>query len=404
MNPIAFFRLTFVLISSISLGRSQGLVGSGAGAAPATSSATAEIDRAMALLQRHRSGTGRLFASAELTARAILDGGHYYLAGDKVWVAEGVTRAGGTAAAKVLEDSALAKPGDVVWLAYPATGYQEWMDLAGNLEHRGCLVIYFGPAPPRSAQARGRWIDSLTRSDSSHRFVLLGNNISLWAETGELASATARRGKTLVFLQSHVLMGSFDREKLDQGLVWHAGWPRMKPVPAGTLAKAYLDDAIGLIGELRSHELSKISRLGRDLARRAASGRPAVMMAAGGHIMPHVIASGGPFRRGDTVETPAELEAMLKGGDLVVFFGYVSVPFDFLRSVHRAGATAAWIVSPLPQDVDFGEFGDTVIDQEWKIGDADVQVPGYDIRILPPSGIVELVRVGPDSVRWLHRR
>ena len=116
------------------------------------------------------------------------------------------------------------------------------------------------------------------------------------------------------------------------------------------------------------------------------------MMASGGHIMNHVISSGrGPFRHGDAVEAPAELLPMLKSGDLVVFFGYVSVPLDFLRLVHRTGATAAWIVSPLPQDVDFTQFGDSVIDQEWKIGDAAVQVPGYDIRILPPSGIIELV-------------
>jgi len=31
-----------------------------------------------------------------------------------------------------------------------------------------------------------------------------------------------------------------------------------------------------------------------------------------------------------------------------------------------------------------------VIDQHWRIGDCAVEVPGYDIRILPPSGIAQL--------------
>ena len=47
-------------------------------------------------------------------------------------------------------------------------------------------------------------------------------------------------------------------------------------------------------------------------------------------------------------------------------------------------------VEPLPEDVDFSEFGDEVIDQEWTIGDATVAPKGYDMRILPPSGIAEL--------------
>jgi hypothetical protein len=31
-----------------------------------------------------------------------------------------------------------------------------------------------------------------------------------------------------------------------------------------------------------------------------------------------------------------------------------------------------------------------VINEHWLVGDAAVDVPGYDVRILPPSGICQL--------------
>ncbi len=48
------------------------------------------------------------------------------------------------------------------------------------------------------------------------------------------------------------------------------------------------------------------------------------------------------------------------------------------------------MVAPLSDEVDFKQFGDIVIDQHCSIGDCAVAVPGYDIRILPPSGITQL--------------
>ena len=108
--------------------------------------------------------------------------------------------------------------------------------------------------------------------------------------------------------------------------------------------------------------------------------------------MPSVLSSQeGPYLYRDAEKDAAAFSASLIRGDLVVFFGYVSIPRDMLGAVHRARAKAVWIVSPLPQDGDLAETGDVILDQGWTDGDAAVRVPGYDIRILPPSGVVELV-------------
>ncbi|MDB6128758.1 MAG: hypothetical protein JWM35_2654, partial [Verrucomicrobia bacterium] len=110
------------------------------------------------------------------------------------------------------------------------------------------------------------------------------------------------------------------------------------------------------------------------------------------HALPEAVPHESPLYRYVAIpEERAQIGQVLKQDGLFIFIGYVSVPLDLWKAVHGAGATAAWIVSPLPGDADFRQFGDTVIDQHWQIGDAAVIVPGYDIRILPPSGILQLV-------------
>ena len=49
----------------------------------------------------------------------------------------------------------------------------------------------------------------------------------------------------------------------------------------------------------------------------------------------------------------------------------------------------------LPQGVAFAMIAglppdELYIDQRWELGDGQVQLPGYDIKILPPSGVIEL--------------
>ena len=61
-----------------------------------------------------------------------------------------------------------------------------------------------------------------------------------------------------------------------------------------------------------------------------------------------------------------------------------------LDLVEKAGAKAAWIIAPTgPLDA-VTRRGDIVIDQHWRLGDAIVTVPGYDVRILPPSAVTQL--------------
>jgi hypothetical protein len=351
------------------------------------------IDRLMA---RHRNGVSRLRAPAEMTADALIAGGSLSLGGaERGWISEGSGRSGGI---MHLVPASQAKAGDVVWLSYAADSYDAQLKAAADLEANKVLVIAFGPRPASGAPGFHNWIDSMTPWSSDQNFNLMGNVLSLWTLTGELAAATARKGKTMVFWQSivmpilhHEFVGRNDRY---QGRMFHeAGEPHMEPVKAGVAASAYLDSMSKTIRDLESQELQKIVGVGQEVGRRAAASHPAEYFAITHMVTGEVLGKSKwltQFRGSD--KDNAKLTAALGSDGYLVWMGYYNgVPAETWDAVRKASAKAAWIVVPLPgQSYDFDKYGDVFINQHWDPGDAVVTMPGYDVHILPAMGVTQL--------------
>lgn len=375
------------------------------GSAYGSNAISSYVTRVYRLLERHRKALPRLIAPANATANDLIHGGAFYLGGDKGWVAEGNGRAGGLMMVRPVSTSKPPTKGDVVWLAYLPESYAEVARKAKEFESRGCLVMVFGPKLRSGAPHFAYWIDSLTSPAASDNFTRMGNIISLWTLTSEVAASVSRQGKTLTFFQSDSVEGSEMRNKLYGYLppagVWrspaeskrqafHQGVPQMEPVQPGVLSGAYLDYIQKMLENIQEWELPKIIMAGRDMARRAAEGHPPLLMVVG-HMMPFAVDHHSKlFRYLDFRTYRTDVRSHLRQAGSLVFIGYVGVYLDLWREVRQAGATAVWIVSPLPTEVHFSQWGDVVIDQHWRIGDCAVEVPGYDIRILPPSGIAQL--------------
>ena len=99
----------------------------------------------------------------------------------------------------------------------------------------------------------------------------------------------------------------------------------------------------------------------------------------------------------------AELERELQSGDLFFFLGYYRRPTQAYQAARRAGAqivevityqaarrAGARIVEVITGDGSDGPpQPDYVIRPKWPFGDAVTRVPGYDVEILPSSGIVQ---------------
>jgi len=262
--------------------------------------------------------------------------------------------------------------------------------MAQTLEDKGCLVFAFGPRPPDKPNGFTHLIESFTPWQDHDNLALMGNILSLWGLTAEVAASASRQGHTLAFWQSVSIEGARERDDLYEGIVFHDGVPRMAPVPAGVLSNAYLDYIKKMLDEISVSEMGKLLNLGQEMARRTAAGQPAVLTGIG-HMLSYMAAGKTePYRYLEIGTQRKTLESALGRDGYFVFLGYVAVPLDLWRSARRAGAKAVWIVAPLPNEVDFKQFGDVVIDQHWSVGDCAVTVPGYDIRILPPSGIAQL--------------
>ena len=381
------------------------------------------------LVDKQHENIDRLLGPADLTARALLAGGSFYLAGDPAWVSEGTGRAGGLLATSPLPTAeqfkllgelfgkppqgVVVQKADVVWLSYTPETFAEETAVAKELEQSGCLVVAFGPRPQNGLPPFAHWIDSLTPWNADANFTRMGNVLSLWTLTGEVASSTSRQHQTLGFFQSLVIYTARERNDIytsqlpSKGSVamsypplpsyrtgvkaaFHDGIPSMKPVEAGVIAREYLEYISNMVREIKEHELESITKVGQEMSRRASESHPVALMVLG-HLMFYSSSRDGKlFRYLDVNNDHKNLQSLLGKDGYFIWLGYVATPLDLWNAVRRAGATAVWIVSPLPAEVDFRQFGDVVINEHWLVGDGAVDVPGYDVRILPPSGIAQL--------------
>jgi hypothetical protein len=352
----------------------------------------AYFDRAQKLVAQHRRGVDRLKAPAELVRTALFAGGAFYVTGsDAGWISEASGRSGGLMAVRGLSSPAAAHAGDVVWLSYSPATYDSQRQIAAELQQKKCLVIAYGPRPASGVLAFEHWIDSLTPWSADQNFTLLGNVLSLWTLSGEVASASARAGKTLVFYQSGYRPEARTRNPAYQGRTFHGpGEPLMEPVQPGVAARAYLDSVGQTLRDIRSHELDRIIAVGKEMGRRSAS-HPALVTATS-HMMSHEFTGDGKWfqaYKGDS----NRLDAALGADGYLIWLGYYNgIPSELWDAVRRAKAKAVWICVPKPgEKLDFEQHNDILIDQHWAEGDAAVSMPGYDVKILPPSGIAQLV-------------
>jgi len=360
-------------------------------AARAADPADAFANRVLQLAVEHRRNLARLAAHAERTGQILLAGGTWWIAGEhKGWVLEATGRAGGPALTVPLRSPEAARKGDVVWLSFSPATYETDFKTAQALEEKGCAVIAFGPDPSRGRPRFAHRLDSLTRWEEDERLTQMGNLLSLWSLTGEVAGCTARHGRTLVMLQSAVLPGASARNATYQRMRFHEDGIRMRPVLPGVLGRAYLNFVNTMLGAIHKREMSKLRNVAEEIRHAVRQSRPAVLRPIG-HLMPRLVEQdSGLFRisTGGGREL-GSLADLLPSSRLLVWLGYARVPPQLVSAVRNTGVKAAWIVA---SDAAFGleQDGDVVIDQHWKIGDAAVQAPGYDVPILPPSAVAQL--------------
>jgi hypothetical protein len=227
---------------------------------------------------------------------------------------------------------------------------------------------------------------------------------AMWTWTGEFVAALTRLGKMPAMYQSYAVPGGKERgAKLGQ-MKYHEGEPQK--VAAGVLGKEYLDALAAAIGSIQKDQADKIRQAAAAAQAAKAAGHKAYVSVSGHAIIHHLPADCGlepVFKGWDTLRKAPPVK--FEKGDFVLCVGYDSIFPNVAKAAREAGATIAWSLTNYKQDPNTGVpaigTGETWIDQKWAFGDAVATVPGYDVKILPTSGIIAeaVLRLVCDEMR-----
>ena len=320
------------------------------------------------------------------------------------FTSEGFIRSGGLMLAEEWTPETVLSPDDVVILGWSGAPLDQELELLWDLRASGALIVGIGPASWDGADEQvgaDLFLKSslpLTRAvtapfgGESYPLISLQNLVVLWTFIGEVVAALTRVGQMPAMYQSVLVAGARDRNARFVGSRFHQTH-QVPAMPLGQVGGDYLDAIGGILGALIEEEARAIDQVGEVCAQ---------VLNDGGVIHAGMISHFPVYQHGapgDPLymrrlarldgESPsvAELERELELGDLFFFLGYYRRPTQAYQVVRRAGARIVEVITG--DGLDGPPQPDYVIRPKWPFGDAVTRVPGYDVEILPSSGIVQ---------------
>ena len=354
-----------------------------------------QIDAGLDNLQKQLPA---ITSSAEKAATACVKNDFAIVVfGDPGLVSEAVGRAGGLMAIKrgnlKTDDSSKTV---ALFFPYPPVQEEE-LAAAVKMQKSGGIIVIFGDALLKTAAIKAgitadNFIDTGCPAETlKFPSDSVMNMAALWCWTGEFVAACTRLNRMPTLYQSFSVPGARERAAKLRGLKFHSETPQ--PVAAGVLGIQYLAGLKQSLIMLHKKELDHIRAAAAQAVSATKSGHLVYLSVNGhapvGHLprikeelrMPTLNKKWKPFS-GDT---------KLDKGDFVLFIGYDDTVPALAEAVQKANAGMAWSLT----DYKIASAGSATIppeqifiNQRWTLGDAITTVPGYDIRILPPSGVI----------------
>ena len=356
---------------------------------------SSHLERVAKALELARADIGAMVPIAEKTAALLAAGGKLHAAGQPSLVSEITGRAGGLMMIKPLA-AAVPAEGDVV-LCTPEPG----VELPEALRDTKAMVVVFG-APVKDRD----WLAFDNHARDTGISPTLANAIHAWMFTGELVAALTRLGKMPVIYETIGAYGGYPRmAKYKSGEIAFHDDCTVPPCAAEVLAKAYVDAVTAMLRRIDKEERAQLDQAGA-WVRKARKSQKQLFMYSMGHLFPDEVArtdigkafhSAG-WNAGFRVTHP---EDSYQDGDLAVHICYQHPTDALLRKARPAGARVVYV--SLFADRDFAKDDGVIwIDPMWNWSDACVQLEGYDVPLLPASGIVngaiawEIYRLGAE--------
>ena len=320
------------------------------------------------------------------------------------FASEGFVRSGGLMLAEEWRPQTRLSPNDTVILGWSGAPPDQELELLRDLRASGALIVGLGPTSWAGADSQlgtDLFLESaillseavtIPFGGEDYPLISLQNLVVLWTFTGEIVAALTRVGRMPAMYQSVLVAGARDRNARFADSRFHHTH-QVPAIPLGQVGEDYLDAIGAILHALIEEEARAIERVGAVCAQVLNNGR---IIHAGmiSHFPVHQHgAPGDPLymRRLGALdgESPSvvELERELQLGDLFFFLGYYRRPTQAYQVARRAGAQIVEVITG--DGLDGQPQPDYVIRPKWPFGDAVTRVPGYDVEILPSSGIVQ---------------
>jgi uncharacterized phosphosugar-binding protein len=337
--------------------------------------------------------------AADAASERVVAGGRLFGMGDeKGFQSEYSGRAGGLMGISTAGEDV--GEGDVVIAATTDSGPgTEYRDTLAGFRSSGAFVILIGSRESREKGVEDLFIDNhlplglnqIFADESSPICPTAGvcNVAALWTLTAEFVAACTRRGKMPVCYQSGNMDAGRVRNKLLKGAIFHGdGEINIVPIGAGEKGREYLFNIQRCFAGIGALEIEKFEEAGRLASDALSKGNTVWCDVIGHHLHSQKGIAGDPeiFKIG-APESDDEA-GPLEPGDMYIFNGYFIYPADELERVREAGISSVWLLGGRETQDVYPQPGEIHIDAQWRYGDASLSMPGSDIRIVPPSGVI----------------
>ena len=327
--------------------------------------------------------------SADIAAERIIHGGgHLYVTGTQTdFPRELIERAGGLVGITTPPPKLLER-GDVILFAVRSRIEPPEQERISTWRKQGGYVIAFASRslsnnpyfPPDVLIDTGER-DGLPLADGKLAPADTVLNVAnAWAWTGEFVGACTRRGRMPVVYQSYHLAGGMARAMRYGKRMFHDDLT-IGSVKPGAIAKAYLDRIDNALAAMQQQSLDGFARAGQWIRDTTTSQCALQVMA---HMFPdHAADSRAPqlFAKTSGLITPES------DSRVVVALGYQH-PAQLLIDAARLHRFKL-LYTCVERGADDRSDDIVYVDPHWPMDDACVPLEGYDIPILPASGVVQ---------------
>jgi hypothetical protein len=238
---------------------------------------------------------------------------------------------------------------------------------------------------------------------------LLANMLNAWTLEGEFTGALTRHGLMPVFWKSFMYPDGRTWADTYANVKYHNDF-KIAPIPAGKIGRAYLREMRANIGRFENNQMGHVANSVALINAEVTQGHKVPVLSVGhacssyvGHYEDAVWAQHNSVAWDKASWT--NFAATVPEGALVVRLGYTGVAPDEAAGYQSKNMRIVLITSINPDPAwKTPTDSPTFINMEWPYGDAAVSIKNYPIRILPPSGIMQIVAYESLNVEVLAKK